>query len=71
MNICSNGHSEIAYTDWTCPLCDLQADLAQLRTEYETLEKELEDCEHDLNQHWNENLKFRAVLQSIAPEHLL
>ena len=71
MNICSNGHSEIVYTDWTCPLCDLQTDLTQLRTEYETLEKELEHCEYDLNQHWNENLKFRAVLQSIAPEHLL
>lgn len=52
-------------------MCELLADLAQLRAEYETLEKEFEDCEHDLNQHWSENLKFRNVLQSIAPEHLL
>ena len=27
MNICSNGHSEIVYTDWTCPLCGLQKTL--------------------------------------------
>ena len=52
-------------------MCELLADLAQLRTEYETLEKELEGCEHGLNQHWNENLKFRDILQSIAPECLV
>ena len=52
-------------------MCELLADLAQLRTEYETLEKELEDCEYDLNQHWSEKLKFRDILQSIAPEHLV
>ena len=71
MNICNDNHTEICYASYNCPMCELLVDLAQLRTEYETLEKEFEDCEHDLNQHWNENLKFRAVLQSIAPEHLL
>ena len=56
MNICNNNHTEICYDSYNCPMCELLADLAQLRTEYETLEKELEGCEHDLNQHWNENL---------------
>ena len=71
MNICNDNHTEICYDSYNCPMCNLLADLAQLRTEYETLERELEDCEHNLTQHWNENLKFRSILQSIAPEHLL
>ena len=71
MNICSNGHSEIAYTDWTCPLCDLQTDLAQLRSNCEAVEQELNNTEDALAYYQAKYDDYRNVLSNIAPEHLL
>ena len=71
MNICSNGHSEIVYTDWTCPLCSLQTDLHQLRGEYEQLEQELNSLEEDLNECAKVCATYRSTIADIAPEHLL
>ena len=71
MNICNDGHSEIVYTDWTCPLCSLQIDLHKLRDEYEQLEQELNTLEDDLNICANACATYRSALASIAPEYLL
>ena len=71
MNLCSNNHSEIVYTDRTCPLCDLHIDLAQLRSEYESLEHELDTAEAELSTYYGKYQHYHSILTDIAPEHLL
>ena len=71
MNICSNGHSEIVYTGWTCPLCDLHTDLAQLRHEYEQLEEQLDTTETELSECHTKCLQYHSLISDIAPEYLL
>ena len=71
MDICSHNHSEIAYTDRTCPLCDLHTDFAQLRSEYEALESEIYAAEEPLSTAYSKYQRYHSILADIAPEHLL
>ena len=71
MNLCSNNHSEIVYTDRTCPLCSLHIDLAQLRSEYESLEHDLDITEAELSHYYSKYQRYHSILADIAPEHLL
>lgn len=71
MNICNDNHTEICYDSYNCPMCELLADLAQLRTEYEQLEQELNSLEEDLNECAKVCATYRSILADIAPEHLL
>ena len=71
MNICSNGHSEIVYTGWTCPLCDLHTDLVQLRHDYEQLEGQFDIAEAALADLTSQCATYRSILADIAPKHLL
>ena len=71
MNICNDGHSEIVYTDWTCPLCDLQNDFVQLRKEYEQLEEQLDTAETELSTYYGKSQHYHSILADIAPEHII
>ena len=71
MNICCYNHSEIVYIDSTCPLCDLLTDLASLRSEYESLEHELDIAETALSTCHGQCQHYHSILADIAPEHLL
>ena len=71
MNICSYHHSEIVYTDRTCPLCDLQNDLVQLRKEYEQLEEQLDTAETELSTYYGKSQHYHSILADIAPEHII
>ena len=71
MNICNNNHTEICYDSYNCPMCELLADLAQLRIDYETIERELSNTEDALAYYQAECRNYRSALSNVAPEHLV
>ena len=71
MNICSDNHTEICYDSYNCPVCELLSDLAQLRTNYETIEQDLNDTEDTLAYYQAKYYDCRNILSNVAPEYLL
>ena len=71
MNICSDNHTEVCYDSYNCPMCELLSELAQLRTDYETIEQELNDTEDTLAYYQSKYHDYRSILSNVAPEHLL
>ena len=45
MDLCSDGHPEICYAEYACPMCDLETDL---RSEIKELEKTVATLEADI-----------------------
>lgn len=52
-------------------MCELLADLAQLRIDYETIKRELSNTEDALAYYQAECRNYRSALSEAAPEHLL
>lgn len=71
MNFCSDNHTEICYSSYNCPICELLADLAQLRIDYEAIERDLSNTEDALAYYQAECCNYRSALSNVAPEYLL
>ena len=40
MSICSEGHKEIVYNSYNCPMCDMVEEIKTLKSEIEKLKNE-------------------------------
>lgn len=45
MNLCSDGHPEIVYDSWSCPMCELNSEHAE---EVKELEDRIKNLERDV-----------------------
>ena len=61
MNLCSDGHDEIAYEGRDCPFCDLQNELNDTKNELDDTKSELAQVQEQLDEvqkELNEYLKI-------------
>jgi hypothetical protein len=49
MELCSHNHDEVCYECRKCPVCELQDQLEEKKTEVGTLENRVQELENEVN----------------------
>lgn len=68
MKLCDNGHVEICFDGGSCPMCNMQNEIEELKRDNEALEDEASSLSNDLSNANETVLELEAEIEDLKEE---